>query len=58
MREDFLPALEKVIGGGKLGTFLVSFGPLARNNEWHLVVKDQATKDLFMYEACLDNSLI
>ena len=34
MREDFLPALEKVMGGGKLGTFLVSFGPLATNNEW------------------------
>ena len=52
-REDFLPALQNIVGG-KLGSYIVSFGPLAKNFEWHLVVKDQATKDRFMTTACLD----
>ena len=43
-REDFLPALEKIVEE-KLGSFIISFGPMAKNSEWHLVVKDQATKD-------------
>ena len=52
-REDFLPALEKIVEG-KLGSSIVSFGPLARNTEWHLAVKDQNTKDRFMAAACLN----
>ena len=28
--------------------FIISFGPMAKNSEWHLVVKDPATKDRFM----------
>ena len=45
-REDVLPGLQKVVEG-KLGSYIISFGPLANNTEWHLVVKDQATKDKF-----------
>ena len=52
-REDFLPALEKIVEG-KLGASIVSFGPLARNTEWHLAVKDQNIKDRFMAAACLN----
>ena len=52
-REDVLPALQNIVGG-KLGSYIVSFGPLANNFEWHLVVKDRATKDRFMTTACLD----
>ena len=48
-REDFLPAHCR-----KLGDYIVSFIPLAKNFEWHLVVKDQATKDRFMSAACLE----
>ena len=51
-RKDFLPALEKIVEG-KLGASIVSFGPLARNSEWHLAVKDQDIKDRFMAAACL-----
>ena len=52
-REDFLPALEKIVDG-KLGASIVSFGQLARNTEWHLAVKDQSIKDKFMAAACLN----
>ena len=31
-REDFLPALQNIVGG-KLGSYIVSFGPLAKNFE-------------------------
>ena len=51
--KDFLTALQNIVTG-KLGSSIISFGPLARNSEWHLVVKDQETKDRFMTAACLD----
>ena len=52
-REDFLHALERIVEG-KLGSYIVSFGPMAKNCKWHLVVRDQVTKDKFMAASCLD----
>ena len=46
-REDILSALQDVVGS-KLGLFIVSFGPLAKNSDWHMVVKYQATKEKFL----------
>ena len=43
-REDFLEGLEFILQG-KIKDSVVTFGPLARNSEWYLVLKDQATKD-------------
>ena len=46
-REDFLEGIEFILQG-KIKDSVVSFGPLAKNSEWYLVLKDQATKDKLM----------
>ena len=46
-REDFLEGLELALQG-KVKDLVVTFGPLAKNTEWYLVLKDQATKDKLM----------
>ena len=43
-REDFLEGLEFILQG-KIKDSVVTFGPLAKNSEWCLVLNDQATKD-------------
>ena len=45
-RVDFL-GLELALQG-KVKDLVVTFGPLAKNTEWYLVLKDQATKDRLM----------
>ena len=42
-REDFLAGLAGIIGN--VSTRVLSFGPLARNSEWYLVLQDQLSKD-------------
>ena len=46
-RIDFLQGLEHALQG-KVKDLVVTFGPLAKNTEWYLVLKDQATKDRLM----------
>ena len=46
-RVDFLEGLELALRG-KVRDLVVSFGPLAKNTERYLVLKDQATKDRLM----------
>ena len=41
-RIDFLQGLENALQG-KVKDLVVTFGPLAKNTEWYLVLKDQAT---------------
>ena len=43
LREYFLPSLQSVIG--KIPENVVSFGPLAKNNEWHIVLKSDEAKN-------------
>ncbi len=42
-REDFLAGLAGIIGN--VSTRVLSFGPLARNSEWYLVLQDKLSKD-------------
>ena len=43
LREYFPPSLQSVIG--KIPDNVVSFGPLATNNEWHIVLKSEDAKN-------------
>ena len=42
-REDFLNGLKLVLGDGI--SQIVSFGPLAKNTEWFLMVKSERARD-------------
>ena len=46
-REDFLEGLEYILQG-KIKDSVIILGPLAKNSEWYLVLKDHATKDTLM----------
>ena len=46
-RVDFLEGLELALQG-KVKDLVVTFGLLAKNTEWYLVLKDKATKDRLM----------
>ena len=43
LREYFLGSLQSVIG--RIQDNVVSFGPLAKNNEWHIVLKSEEAKN-------------
>ena len=43
VRDDFRKGLEAVIG--PVSRHVLSFGPLAKNSEWYLVLADQPSKD-------------
>ena len=43
VRDDFRKGLEAVIG--PVSKHVLSFGPLAKNSEWYLVLADQPSKD-------------
>ena len=46
-RVDFLEGLELALQG-KVKDLVATFGPLAKNTEWYMVLKDQATNDRLM----------
>ena len=43
LREYFLGSLQSVMG--RIQDSVVSFGPLAKNNEWHVVLKTEEAKN-------------
>ena len=44
-REDYLIGLGSLVGNVSTQSHVLSFGPLARNSEWYLVLQDQLSKD-------------